>query len=222
MGKAFLKAYSELLIKTCHRRGAFAMGGMAAQIPDAQQSGRQRGRLRQGARRQGARGEGRPRRHLGRAPRPRSGGAGDLRPADAAARTSSTSCATDVKAGQKDLLEVHDGTRTEAGPPREHPRRRAVHRGVAARPRRRAALQPDGGRGDRRDQPLADLAAAPFPGDARGRPEGHDGALREVPRRGDGAGEGRDRREDYAKGRFPEAIELFRDALDRRDALEPS
>jgi malate synthase len=29
----FLKTYSELLIKTCHRRGAFAMGGMAAQIP---------------------------------------------------------------------------------------------------------------------------------------------------------------------------------------------
>ncbi len=33
MGDAFLKAYSLLLIKTCHRRGAFAMGGMAAQIP---------------------------------------------------------------------------------------------------------------------------------------------------------------------------------------------
>ena len=33
MGVRFLKAYSELLIKTCHRRGAFAMGGMAAQIP---------------------------------------------------------------------------------------------------------------------------------------------------------------------------------------------
>lgn len=29
----FLKAYSELLIQTCHRRGAFAMGGMAPQIP---------------------------------------------------------------------------------------------------------------------------------------------------------------------------------------------
>lgn len=29
----FLKAYSELLVRTCHRRGAFAMGGMAAQIP---------------------------------------------------------------------------------------------------------------------------------------------------------------------------------------------
>ena len=33
MGQAFLNAYSLLLIKTCHRRGAFAMGGMAAQIP---------------------------------------------------------------------------------------------------------------------------------------------------------------------------------------------
>lgn len=33
MGKDFLNAYSLLLIQTCHRRGAFAMGGMAAQIP---------------------------------------------------------------------------------------------------------------------------------------------------------------------------------------------
>ncbi len=29
----FLRSYSLLVIKTCHRRGAFAMGGMAAQIP---------------------------------------------------------------------------------------------------------------------------------------------------------------------------------------------
>ncbi len=33
MAQGFLKAYSELLIQTCHRRGALAMGGMAAQIP---------------------------------------------------------------------------------------------------------------------------------------------------------------------------------------------
>jgi malate synthase len=33
MGAAFLSAYSLKLIQTCHRRGAFAMGGMAAQIP---------------------------------------------------------------------------------------------------------------------------------------------------------------------------------------------
>lgn len=35
MAQPFLKAYSELLIQTCHRRGAHAMGGMAAQIPIA-------------------------------------------------------------------------------------------------------------------------------------------------------------------------------------------
>ena len=33
MGEAFLGAYAALLVKTCHARGAFAMGGMAAQIP---------------------------------------------------------------------------------------------------------------------------------------------------------------------------------------------
>jgi malate synthase len=33
MDRAFLKAYAQLLIRTCHRRGVHAMGGMAAQIP---------------------------------------------------------------------------------------------------------------------------------------------------------------------------------------------
>jgi malate synthase len=33
MNTHFLRSYSRLLIKTCHRRGAFAMGGMAAYIP---------------------------------------------------------------------------------------------------------------------------------------------------------------------------------------------
>ena len=33
MSQPFLNAYSRLLIKTCHKRGAFAMGGMAAFIP---------------------------------------------------------------------------------------------------------------------------------------------------------------------------------------------
>ncbi|EDU57963.1 malate synthase A [Providencia stuartii ATCC 25827] len=40
MTQPFLSAYSRLLIKTCHRRGAFAMGGMSAFIPskDAQEN----------------------------------------------------------------------------------------------------------------------------------------------------------------------------------------
>jgi len=33
MTAPFLRAYCKLLVKTCHRRNAFAMGGMAAQIP---------------------------------------------------------------------------------------------------------------------------------------------------------------------------------------------
>jgi malate synthase len=33
MTSPFLRAYCQLLVKTCHRRGAHAMGGMAAQIP---------------------------------------------------------------------------------------------------------------------------------------------------------------------------------------------
>ncbi|RFA15714.1 malate synthase A [Subtercola boreus] len=31
----FLRAYTELLVSTCHRRGAYAVGGMSAFIPDA-------------------------------------------------------------------------------------------------------------------------------------------------------------------------------------------
>ncbi|NIF22816.1 malate synthase A [Candidatus Pantoea multigeneris] len=33
MAQPFLDAYSRLLVRTCHRRGAFAMGGMSALIP---------------------------------------------------------------------------------------------------------------------------------------------------------------------------------------------
>jgi malate synthase len=33
MTSPFMKAYAELLVKTCHKRGAFAMGGMSAFIP---------------------------------------------------------------------------------------------------------------------------------------------------------------------------------------------
>src|SRR6266702_3451928 len=34
MAAPFMRAYTELLVKTCHRRGAHAMGGMAAFIPN--------------------------------------------------------------------------------------------------------------------------------------------------------------------------------------------
>jgi malate synthase len=33
MAQPFMRAYTQLVVKTCHKRGAHAMGGMAAQIP---------------------------------------------------------------------------------------------------------------------------------------------------------------------------------------------
>ena len=33
MAAPFMQAYSDLLVRTCHRRGAYAIGGMAAFIP---------------------------------------------------------------------------------------------------------------------------------------------------------------------------------------------
>ena len=64
MAAPFMKAYSDLLVATCHRRGAYAIGGMAAFIP-SEGSGGQRDRLRQGARGQDQGGRGRIRRLLG-------------------------------------------------------------------------------------------------------------------------------------------------------------
>ncbi|MGP8306325.1 malate synthase A [Vibrio sp. YIC-376] len=42
MDKPFLNAYSRLLVRTCHKRGAFAMGGMAAFIPAKDQQENQK------------------------------------------------------------------------------------------------------------------------------------------------------------------------------------
>ena len=90
MEQPFLRAYTQLLIQTCHRRGVHAMGGMAAQIPIKDDPSANAARAREGARRQAARGEGRPRRHLGRAPGAGAGRARGLRRAHARRRTSST------------------------------------------------------------------------------------------------------------------------------------
>ncbi|MBV8305947.1 MAG: malate synthase A, partial [Gammaproteobacteria bacterium] len=49
MERHFLRSYVELLIRTCHRRGAYAIGGMAAQIPireDAQANAEAMARVR--------------------------------------------------------------------------------------------------------------------------------------------------------------------------------
>ena len=60
-----MHSYSLLAIKTCHRRGIHAIGGMAAQIPIKNDPAGQRRGPGEGAGRQGPRGGRRPRRHLG-------------------------------------------------------------------------------------------------------------------------------------------------------------
>ena len=90
----FMRAYSLLTIKTCHKRGAHAIGGMAAQIPVQRRPGVDEVANNKVRERQGARGEGRPRRDLGRPPRhgrrsPKRSSTSTCR-----SRTSSTSSAT--------------------------------------------------------------------------------------------------------------------------------
>ena len=168
----FMRAYTELLVRTCHRRGAHAIGGMAAFIPSRDPAANERA-LAQVRGRQGARGRRRLRRLLGGPPGP----------------------------GRRLPRGVRPAARRPAAPDRPAPRRRHGHRGRPARrrpapaarsPRRACAptspwrcatsrpgcggtgavahLRPDGGRGDRRDRPLPGLAVAAPRHPARRRP----------------------------------------------------
>ena len=85
----FMRAYTELLVQTCHRRGAHAIGGMAAFIPSRRDAEVNEVALGEGEGGQGAGGGRRVRRNVGRAPGSRSGRARAVR----AARTSSTGSA---------------------------------------------------------------------------------------------------------------------------------
>jgi malate synthase len=114
MGKAFLRAYSLLLIKTCHRRGAFAMGGMAAQIPnrrDPQANEAALARVRADKEREAGDGhDGTWVAHPDLVPVAREVFDRLMPQANQLTRLRE-----DVNIGQADLLEVHQGTKTEGG-----------------------------------------------------------------------------------------------------------
>jgi malate synthase len=114
MSRAFLANYSALLIQTCHKRRAFAMGGMAAQIPNRKDEAANRlafEKVRADKEREAKNG------HDGTwVAHP------DLVPVarevfDALMPTANQLYAKreDVHVGQKELLEVHEGSKTEAG-----------------------------------------------------------------------------------------------------------
>ncbi len=116
MTSPFMRAYSLLLIKTCHRRNAHAIGGMAAQIPIKNDAAANDACAGQGARRQGARGRRRPRRHLGRASRTGSCRDGSVRPADARAEPTEQEARRRADQRRADLLRFEPrGPITEAG-----------------------------------------------------------------------------------------------------------
>ena len=206
MGKAFLSAYSLLLIKTCHRRGAFAMGGMAAQIPikgDPAANEAAFAKVRADKERE----------------------AGNGHDGTWVAHPDLVPVAMEVfdrlmpAANQLDKLrdDVHVARRRSAagprgrahrsGPARKHPRRRAIYRGLAARPRRGAALQSDGGRRDGRDLARADLAVALSQGPTRRRAHRDARPVPRHARRRDGKGAAASA--PRPGSRFAEATDLF-------------
>ncbi len=72
MAVPFMQAYTELMVQTCHRRGAHAIGGMAAFIPSRRDRGSESSGAGPRAGRQAARGRARLRWGLGCPPRSRA------------------------------------------------------------------------------------------------------------------------------------------------------
>ena len=170
MAVPFMRAYAELLVKTCHRRGAHAIGGMAAFIPsrrDPEVNEVALAKVREDKEREAAQGfDGTWVAHPDLVPVAMEA----FDASSATGRTSSTRQREDVDVTAADLLDVAatPGEITEDGPAQQRLGRHPVPRRLAARHRRRRDLQPDGGRGDRRDLALAGLAVAPSrPGHAR-------------------------------------------------------
>ncbi len=156
----FMRAYTELLVRTCHRRGAHAMGGMAAYIPSRRDPKANELALEKVAE-----------------DKVREANAGFDGTWVAHPDLVQTATAEfdrvlgdrpnqidrqrdDVVVSAEELLDVRvpNGEITRGGPGDERERGDAVPRLVAVGGRRGRDRQPDGGRRDGRDLPVADLA----------------------------------------------------------------
>ena len=114
MDKGFLRAYAQKLIQTCHRRGAFAMGGMAAQIPikdDAAANDAALARVRADKEREARDGhDGTWVAHPGLVPVAKA-----IFDAHVKGKNQLDVLRPDVNVTKEDLLRVPEGTRTEDG-----------------------------------------------------------------------------------------------------------
>ena len=192
MGEGFLGGYASLLVRTCHRRGAFAMGGMAAQIPiknDSQANAAAFAKVRADKEREVRDGL---RWHLGGASRFGAGGQGSVRPPDAATEPNRSCPPTCARAARRP---VEDSQRDQdrSGRAPQYPGRRTIYRCLAARARRGADLQSHGRRGDRRNLPRANLAMDQIRRRARGRRESNRRVFRARAQARDASGQARGR-----------------------------
>ncbi len=218
MGKAFLGAYADLLVRTCHARKAFAMGGMAAQIPiknDPEANEAAFDKVRADKEREVNEGfDGTWVAHPDLVPVAKEV-FDRLMP-----QPNQVSRVPEVRVGRDDLLRIHEGTKTEAG------FRLNIRVGVQyieAWLRGRGAvpiynLMEDAATAEISRAQIWQWikAGAELEGGVKATRDLFDRALREemeVVKAEIGAG-------NYAKGRFPEAIKLFRD-LSLADAFEP-
>ena len=153
----FLRSYSRLLIKTCHRRGAHAMGGMAAQIPiknDPAANEQALAKVRADKEREASDGhDGTWVAHPGLVPvalevfDAHMSGPNQLEPPRSGR----------ARHGRRPAARARGPDHARGAAHQRH-RRRAVSRVLAARQRLRADLQPDGRRRHGRDLAGADLA----------------------------------------------------------------
>ena len=150
MASHFLRSYSQLVIQRCHRRGAFAMGGMAAQIPiknDPDANARALARVRADKEREAGDGhDGTWVAHPGLVPVAR-----DVFDRLMPGPNNMGRMREDVEVTAADLLRIPEGQVTRAGLRTNIDVGVAVPRGLARRQRLRTHPPPDGGRGDRRD-----------------------------------------------------------------------
>ncbi len=114
MTSHFLRSYSQLVIKTCHRREVHAMGGMAAQIPiknDPAANEEAMGRVRADKKREAGDGhDGTWVAHPGLVEIAKSEFDAVMKEANQIARKRQ-----DVHVGPADLIKMPEGTKTEAG-----------------------------------------------------------------------------------------------------------
>ena len=149
----FMRAYTELLVRTCHARGAHAIGGMAAFIPSRRDPEVNRvalARVAEDKRREAADGfDGTWVAHpdLVATARAEFDAVLDGRPNQLERLRDDVQ----VSEGQLVDFDVPGGEITDEGLRVNCQRRRPLCRRLAAGRRRRGDRQPDGGRGDRRD-----------------------------------------------------------------------